>query len=194
MKLIVHGGDAAKLPQDLILRQKYSFTVESENEYVKEDGELSKNKFGDWAEFVAQEPSDLKDVMSRWYRIRENRLWVMNFVNFTKPTARAQYEEHLSTAKQNHDLKMHLFGKSKDVEKDTEPFTHFSLISLPSERAYGKYLVSDEYKKLVEDDGCVKEGMVLTTELRLPPKSQAINPNEWEYGNPYEPYGEDWFG
>lgn len=194
MKLIVHEGDAAKLPQDVILRQKYSFTVESENEYVKEDGELSKEKFGNWAEFVAKEPPDLEDVMSRWSRNGKNRLWVMNFVNFATPAARTQYEEHLSTAKQNHDLKLHLFGKSRDLEKDTEPFTYFSLISLPSEKAYGKYLVSDEYKKLVEDDGCVKEGMVLTTELRLPPKSRPINPNDWEYGNPHEPYGEDWFG
>jgi hypothetical protein len=47
MKLIVHRGDAAKLPQDITLRQKYSFTVDSKNEYVKEDGELSKKKFGD---------------------------------------------------------------------------------------------------------------------------------------------------
>jgi uncharacterized protein (DUF1330 family) len=142
---------------------------------------------------VAQEPSDLKDIIRRWYRIRENRLWVMNFVNFTTPAAQAQYKEHLSTAKQNHDLKLHLFSKSKDLEKDTEPFMHFSLISFPSERAYRKYLVSDEYKKLVGDDSSVKEGMVLTTELRLPPKSRAINPNEWEYRNPHQPYGEDWF-
>lgn len=190
----MNGGDAAKLPQDVILRQKYSFTVESDNEFIKEDDELSKDRFGNFAEFMAQEPQDLKDDMSRWDRIRKNRLSVMNFVNFATPAAQAQYEEHLGTAKHSHDLILHLFGKAKDVEKDTDPFTHFSLISFPSDKAYGKYLVSAEYKKLMDNDGCVKEGMVMTTEMRLPPKSRPINPYDWEYGNPHEPYGEDWFG
>jgi hypothetical protein len=211
MKLIVHKGDAAKLPQAASLRQKYSFTVESDREFIKENDELSEDIFGNWSEFQAQdphaqEPQDLKDVLSLWSHIRKNRLSILNFVNFATPTAQAQYEELLSTAKRNHDLKLHLFGKArdvdkdveetvgKDVEKDTEQFTHFSLISFPSEKAYGKYLVSNEYKKLMEDDGCVKEGMVLTTEMRLPHKSRPINPSDWVYGNPHEPYGEDWFG
>lgn len=45
-----------------------------------------------------------------------------------------------------------------------------------------------------QDVGVVEEGMILTKEMRLPPKGQVINQHGWQYGNPYEPFGEDFFG
>ncbi|KAF2107720.1 hypothetical protein BDV96DRAFT_294009 [Lophiotrema nucula] len=193
--------DAAKLPQNCSVRQKWAFTIGSDDEFVLEDGELSKERFGDQSEFEAQEPQDLVDVTRYWLRIRKNRLFAMTFLNLSDEDGKEKYAEGLEEAKQKFTgMKTHLFGTVKEVEQvvgwgdpavaGENSFTHFALLSFEAEKEYGAFLVSEEHAKLV---GLGKEGMVLTKEMRLP-KEQPIDRYGWEYGNPYEPYGEDWFG
>jgi hypothetical protein len=79
-------------------------------------------------------------------------------------------------------------------------------LSFPGEREYAGFLVSDEHRRLVkgadkkgeevrkEDGGVVEEGMILTKEIRLPPKDHVINLYGWQDGSSYEPFGEDFFG
>jgi hypothetical protein len=38
------------------------------------------------------------------------------------------------------------------------------------------------------------EEVITANHLVLPPKSQPISASDWSYGNPHEPYGQDWFG
>jgi hypothetical protein len=75
-------------------------------------------------------------------------------------------------------------------------FDHFVLMSFPSPKEYEQYLLSNERKGLEEvvgKDGMI-EGMILAKHVVLPPKDEPISPNDWSYGNPHEPYGQDWFG
>jgi hypothetical protein len=75
-------------------------------------------------------------------------------------------------------------------------FDHFVMMSFPSPKEYEQYLLSNERKGLEEVVGKDEmiEGMILAKHLVLPPKDEPISPSDWSYGNPHEPYGQDWFG
>jgi hypothetical protein len=70
---------------------------------------------------------------------------------------------------------------------DPEP-THLTLLSFPSVAEFGRYLTEGEA------EGGVSESFILTNERKLPSKDEVICTNDWSWGNPHEPYGQDWFG
>lgn len=169
-----------------------------------------------------EEPEDLAAQIKYWFRPTANRLWVLNFLNFAAAAcdARERYEEHLAEMNKECGLKVHLFGdvtRMGELEGPHEPTTRqdpekadaFALLSFPGEREYANFLLSEGHRRLIrglenaaegnvgeesQGGGVVEEGMILTKEMRLPPKEQAIHQLGWQYGNPYEPFGEDWFG
>jgi hypothetical protein len=88
-------------------------------------------------------------------------------------------------------------GVAKRCEPDALDFC--TLMSFPSAKKYAEYLMSSEHGDMVGGaDGHastqLKESMVLTQALQLQPKENPINRHGWEYGNPCESYGTDWFG
>ena len=164
---------------------------------------------------VIEEPKGLAEVFRTWWRQKKNRVWVMNFLNFSGSVARERYEAHLSEQETQCGLRAHLFSKITSVSKlesrhepveDAEKADMFALLSFPGEKEYASFLLSEEHRNLVkwaEKEGeavsrkalgTVEESMILTKELRLPPKNQVIDRLGWEHGNPYEPFGEDFFG
>jgi hypothetical protein len=68
----------------------------------------------------------------------------------------------------------------------------FVLMSFASSEGYEKYLGWQE-RKTLENQGVI-EGMIECSQLELPPRNEPINVSGWEYDNPHEPYGQDWFG
>jgi len=139
--------------------------------------------------------------MKYWFRKGKGRLYVLNFLILKKNESLKQYHDHLGSEKAKFDMEIHLSGQVMQATKlqrfddlqehDLDPMDISMIMSLPSEKEYGAYLGSDGHKKIEE---YVKESTILTQQLTLPPKEQAINKYDWTYGNPYEPYGEDWFG
>jgi hypothetical protein len=80
---------------------------------------------------------------------------------------------------------------------DSEAMDYLAMMSFASVEAFGAYLAREEYEEMVgkgKGDGGVKSSFVLYTELRLPPREQKIDKFWSQYGNPYQPYGKDWFG
>jgi hypothetical protein len=69
--------------------------------------------------------------------------------------------------------------------------TFFALLSFRSSKEYEDFL--GRTKHGWDEDGVVEE-IITTSHLVLPPKSQPISASDWSYGNPHEPYGQDWFG
>jgi hypothetical protein len=100
------------------------------------------------------------------------------------------------------------FEKMKDVAPNTSSsatslleaqrpsFKHLVLLSFPSSEEYERYLASKERKNLEETVGVdgVNDGMVVARRLMLPPKNRPICKNDWAFGNPHQPAGQDWFG
>lgn len=82
---------------------------------------------------------------------------------------------------------------SDDPDKPDEDVSRlFVLMSFASSEGYEKYLGWPERESL-KDQG-ITEGKIECSQLDLPPKSEPISVGSWEYGNPHEPYGQDWFG
>lgn len=207
------------------LRQAWSFTIEADKGFVKDD-EFAEDTRGEFGVMKAtgdggvEEPEDLVAQIKYWFRPKANRLWVLNFLNFTAGCdARGRYEEHLAEMKDECGLKVHLFGdvtRMGNLEGSQERLTKvgdtnkadaFALLSFPGEKEYAGFLMSEGHRRLIRrneneaeevsegnGEGVLEEGMILTKEMRLPPKEQAIHQLGWQYGNPYEPFGEDWFG
>ncbi|OCL04126.1 hypothetical protein AOQ84DRAFT_367782 [Glonium stellatum] len=159
---------------------------------------------------AVQAPEDLKDTVKYWFS-KNNRLYVLSFLAFEKDTNKQKYRKYLLDLKgSKHDqygMQLHLSGNVTEQTQVTrfdtaqqytpDPADYFAFMSFPSENAYGEFLVSGRIMALrekIQFEGMVEEGMVLTREMMLPPKEQQINKIGWEYGNPYELYGEDWFG
>ena len=84
---------------------------------------------------------------------------------------------------------------SEELVPEPTP-THLVLLSFPEDRAYGFYLVSQARKEYERQAGDLteKEAMIFTQFRRLPNKDNIIQPNDWAWGNPHEPYGQDRFG
>lgn len=208
--LLLLQGENVELPKDWQIRQRWSFTVEAEREFAPEEESfcaLVKQGSKNAKQTEAKMPEDLADTMQYWTIGKKNRLYVVSLLTFPSPKARETYMSHLSSISnlvQNPlNMQIHLSGPvtqpipqilewNDPNYKDSELIDFFTLSSFPSEKDYGAYLTSDEFKKL-KDEG-VKEGVILSLKFRMPPKSQKIDKMGWQYGNPYEPYGEDWFG
>lgn len=162
----------------------------------------------------------LTENMTYWPKEPSHRLYILRFLTFSKKFTQQGYELHLNTITFNpsintFDMQIHLSGRVTSTSliisvhnldedaKEPDPMEYFSLISFPSEDEYGRYrgyMASSERKDtegqkwiLGETKG-FDEGLVITKRLQLPPKEQAIDKRGWEFGNPHEPYGEDWFG
>jgi hypothetical protein len=58
------------------------------------------------------------------------------------------------------------------------------MMSFPSEKEHEQYL----------SKGKAEESFILAKHLYLPPRNKPISSNDWSYGNPHEPVGQDWFG
>jgi hypothetical protein len=69
--------------------------------------------------------------------------------------------------------------------------TFFALMSFPSSSEHEDFMARTKHGW--DEDGVVEE-IITTNHLVLPPKSQPISTMDWSYGNPHEPYGQDWFG
>jgi hypothetical protein len=69
--------------------------------------------------------------------------------------------------------------------------TFFALLSFRSFKEYEDFLGRTTHGW--DEDGVVEE-IITASHLVLPPKSQPISASDWSYGNPHEPYGQDWFG
>jgi hypothetical protein len=67
----------------------------------------------------------------------------------------------------------------------------FALLSFPSAEEHDKFLARASFE---DEDNKVREEIILAKHLYLPPKSKPISSDDWSYGNPHEPYGQDWFG
>jgi hypothetical protein len=82
------------------------------------------------------------------------------------------------------------------TETQRPSFKHFTLTSFPSSEEHEQYLASKERKDLEETVGVdgVNDGMILAQRFVMPPKSQPISKNDWAFGNPHGPRGQDWFG
>jgi hypothetical protein len=69
--------------------------------------------------------------------------------------------------------------------------TFFALLSFSSSTEHVEFLARKSRDG--GEDGVLEE-VVTTQHLVLPPKGQPISTGDWSYGNPHEPYGQDWFG
>jgi hypothetical protein len=216
-------GKDVKFDSSFELRQVWSFTVEADEDFANDENFAAEEQRGQYGTMKAsgsevEDPKDLSARLKYWIRPRSNRLWVLNLLNFTGSDTQRWYKEHLAEKKEECGLKVHLFDKVTHMGKverwretsveDTEKTEAFGLLSFPGEREYAGFLLSDEHRRLVKGAdkkgeevrkegvgvGVVEEGMILTKELRLPPKDQVINRYGWQYGNFYEPFGEDFFG
>jgi hypothetical protein len=76
-------------------------------------------------------------------------------------------------------------------EPPTPAPTVFALLSFPSAEEHDKFLARASFG---DEDNNVREEIILAKHLYLPPKSKPISSNDWSYGNPHEPYGQDYFG
>lgn len=65
--------------------------------------------------------------------------------------------------------------------------TFFVMLSFSSEKEHEQYLSKNK-------DKMAEESFILAKHLYLPPKNKPISSNDWSYGNPHEPVGQDWFG
>ncbi|KAK5463073.1 hypothetical protein LTS15_002786 [Exophiala xenobiotica] len=218
--IFLFAGKDVKFDSSFELRQVWSFTVEADEDFANDENFAAEEQRGQYGTMKAsgsevEDPKDFSAQLEYWIRSRSNRLWVLNFLTFTGSDTQGWYKEHLAEKEEDCGLKVHLFGKVTHMSKverwhetsveDTEIIEAFGLLSFPGEREYAGFLVSDEHRRLVkgadkksqevrkEDVGVVEEGMILT-EIRLPPKDQVINRYGWRYGNPYEAFGEDFFG
>jgi hypothetical protein len=213
--IIILPGADVQFPPTWGIRQRWSFGLEAEKELSTDDGERDSN-----AGFEAgmkssghgqahpqiEGPEDLKEALKYWLRMSGKTICPMNFVGFENEKSKKAYEAHLSSLQNPSgnpwNARVHLSGRVTSTSQDhtfanqeahdAEPMDHVTLMSFTSDGAFSEYLLSEEYKRL-EDKG-IKGGWVLTQELKLPPKHMVIDKYGWEYGNPYEPYGEDWFG
>jgi hypothetical protein len=82
-------------------------------------------------------------------------------------------------------------GLAPTPSSATRTPTFFALLSFSSSTEHDKFLAR---KSRDRDEDGVSEEMITTNHLVLPPKSQPISAGDWSYGNPHEPYGQDWFG
>jgi hypothetical protein len=60
---------------------------------------------------------------------------------------------------------------------DPEAMDYLAMMSFASVEAFGAYLASEEYGEMVgkgKGDGGVKSSFVLSTELKLPPRSRKL--------------------
>jgi hypothetical protein len=219
--IFVFPGKDVKFDSSFELRQVWSFTVEADEGFANDENFAAEEQRGQYGTMKAsgsevEDPKDLSARLKYWIRPRSNRLWVLNLLNFTGSDTQGWYKEHLAGKEEECGLKVHLFGKVTHMSKverwhetsveDMEKTGAFGLLSFPGEREYAGFLVSDEHRRLVkgadkkgeevrkEDGGVVEEGMILTKEIRLPPKDQVINLYGWQDGSSYEPFGEDFFG
>ncbi|KAK5191694.1 hypothetical protein LTR99_008579 [Exophiala xenobiotica] len=220
--IFLFAGKDVKFDPSFELRQVWSFTVEADEDLANDENFAVEEQRAQYGTLKAsgsevEDPKDLSALLKCWIRPRSNRLRVLHFLNFTGSDTQGWYKEHLVEKDGECGLKVHLFGKVTHMSKvedrwhetnveDAEKTEAFGLLSFPGEREYAGFLVSDEHRRLVrgadkngeevrkEGVGIVEEGMILTKEMRLPPKDQVINRYGWQYGNPYEPFGEDFFG
>jgi hypothetical protein len=91
-------------------------------------------------------------------------------------------------------LQKRFVREEDDAEASKPPApqpTFFALLSFPSSKEYEDF--QGRTKHEWDEDGVVEE-IITTSHLVLPPKSQPISSGDWSYGNPHEPYGQDWFG
>ncbi|KAF2006061.1 hypothetical protein P154DRAFT_518273 [Amniculicola lignicola CBS 123094] len=196
---ILHGESQVEGPQDLVDKVKYWFRQKHSRMYV-----LAFLKFGSEGE---KEEGVGEGMTQQGDGGGEGVL-----------AARKKYDEHLinALAKPALGLQIHLRGpitfsapperldlkKDEDTSEpqDLDPADLFVLMSFPSEKEFGEYLAHAEKQKEKEKEAGrensnkVQETFVLTQEFHLPGKEMEIDRYGWEYGNPYEPYGEDWFG
>ncbi|OAL01491.1 hypothetical protein IQ06DRAFT_141932 [Phaeosphaeriaceae sp. SRC1lsM3a] len=77
------------------------------------------------------------------------------------------------------------------AETPPPPPTFFALLSFPTEEEHKQYMERENRAGTVDGN---KEEIILAKHLYLPPKDKPISSNDWSYGNPHQPYGQDWFG
>lgn len=71
------------------------------------------------------------------------------------------------------------------------PATFIALLSFPTEEEHKQFLEREDNTKACYGVG---EEIILAKHLYIPPKEKPISSSDWSYGNPHEPYGQDWFG
>ncbi|KAJ9615235.1 hypothetical protein H2200_001309 [Cladophialophora chaetospira] len=191
--IFLFAGEDVKFDPVFNIRQSWSFTVDAIEEIAMDetfDAEvMDQHGLMRASGCGVEEPQDLAESLKYWFRPRTNRLWVLTFLDFARPDAQGRYEEHLVESKEQYGLKVHLFGKgSRSMRAFLMSEEHRRLVKLAEKDGEG---VSKEEAGLA---GVVEESMILTKELRLPSRDQVINRYEWHDGNPYEPFGMDFFG
>ncbi|KAH7391139.1 hypothetical protein DE146DRAFT_156589 [Phaeosphaeria sp. MPI-PUGE-AT-0046c] len=77
------------------------------------------------------------------------------------------------------------------AEKPPPPATFVVLLSFPTDAEHKQFLELEDRAKA---DGGVKEEVIVMKHLYLPPKDKLIESGDWSYGNPHEPFGQDYFG
>ncbi|KAF2010297.1 hypothetical protein BU24DRAFT_427424 [Aaosphaeria arxii CBS 175.79] len=216
--IVLLEGDDAKLDaKKFRLRQHWSFTVESEAAYRGFGGDGEGDEGGDdvGRDVIrpdggkkgekAMGPEDLVELM-KYFLPREfqgTRTYVLCFFAFKEEEGcegELAYREHMEALCEGseQDVHVHLQGTISNMgpfehgtKFDSEKAHRFGLLSFRTEKGFGEYVSSRGYAKML---GRVRVSMVITRQMWLPPKSEPIDTSSWKYGNPYEPYGEDWFG
>ncbi|KAJ4287680.1 hypothetical protein N0V90_012383 [Kalmusia sp. IMI 367209] len=179
--ILLFEGLDAQLPTDWSIRQQWRFTFSSETPFAP----LEENY---WS---TKDTTDFDDALKNemiagfaWYPQEGKGAVVLSFGNQGSP-------ENI----QENDVNSHVYVAGPVTESgkmvqgsqswDGEAFNQFALQSFPSKKDLGVYLA-----KGGESGG--NTGIVFSQEWKMP--SEKIDPYAWTYGNPYEPYGEDWFG